>query len=140
MGTWQSSSLNCAVHEMDDEAPMRRNPLISALLLAGALALGGCGDDPAAEGAAAGGPPGGMQLPVETVTLQPEPLEGGLQTVGSLRADESVVVRPEVGGRIERIHFEEGGSVRRSEEHTSELQSRENLVCRLLLEKKKKQP
>src|SRR5690606_41318946 len=26
--------------------------------------------------------------------------------------------------------------VRRSEEHTSELQSRENLVCRLLLEKK----
>src|SRR5690606_40525022 len=28
--------------------------------------------------------------------------------------------------------------VSRSEEHTSELQSRENLVCRLLLEKKKK--
>src|SRR5690606_41465755 len=28
-------------------------------------------------------------------------------------------------------------SVPRSEEHTSELQSRENLVCRLLLEKKK---
>ena len=27
----------------------------------------------------------------------------------------------------------------RSEEHTSELQSRTNLVCRLLLEKKKKQ-
>src|SRR5436309_8797828 len=27
----------------------------------------------------------------------------------------------------------------RSEEHTSELQSRENLVCRLLLEKKKNQ-
>src|SRR5207302_8840335 len=31
--------------------------------------------------------------------------------------------------------FEQYG---RSEEHTSELQSRENLVCRLLLEKKKK--
>src|SRR5690606_41073230 len=29
-------------------------------------------------------------------------------------------------------------SAARSEEHTSELQSRENLVCRLLLEKKKK--
>src|SRR2546421_8943664 len=28
----------------------------------------------------------------------------------------------------------------RSEEHTSELQSRSDLVCRLLLEKKKKQP
>src|SRR5690606_42136840 len=33
----------------------------------------------------------------------------------------------------------QAGSVsRRSEEHTSELQSRENLVCRLLLEKKNK--
>src|SRR5436309_5209818 len=30
------------------------------------------------------------------------------------------------------------GYAGRSEEHTSELQSRENLVCRLLLEKKKK--
>src|SRR2546430_11197833 len=31
-----------------------------------------------------------------------------------------------------------GDEVRRSEEHTSELQSQSNLVCRLLLEKKKK--
>src|SRR5690606_30440014 len=31
-----------------------------------------------------------------------------------------------------------GFSKKRSEEHTSELQSRENIVCRLLLEKKKK--
>src|SRR5688572_31779552 len=30
------------------------------------------------------------------------------------------------------------GSAARSEEHTSELQSQSNLVCRLLLEKKKK--
>src|SRR3712207_7888374 len=30
------------------------------------------------------------------------------------------------------------GKARRSEEHTSELQSRQYLVCRLLLEKKKK--
>src|SRR5690242_20815144 len=32
----------------------------------------------------------------------------------------------------------ESGSGRRSEEHTSELQSHVNLVCRLLLEKKKR--
>src|SRR3712207_8792499 len=31
----------------------------------------------------------------------------------------------------------DGGGRRRSEEHTSELQSRQYLVCRLLLEKKK---
>src|SRR5215204_7051842 len=33
---------------------------------------------------------------------------------------------------------DQGGSRRRSEEHTSELQSHSDLVCRLLLEKKKK--
>src|SRR5688572_31306208 len=32
----------------------------------------------------------------------------------------------------------DGGTEARSEEHTSELQSQSNLVCRLLLEKKKK--
>src|SRR2546427_5546675 len=33
-----------------------------------------------------------------------------------------------------------GGAGLRSEEHTSELQSQSNLVCRLLLEKKKQHP
>src|SRR5690606_40108193 len=37
---------------------------------------------------------------------------------------------------IQHQLFDLGGELR-SEEHTSELQSRENLVCRLLLEKKK---
>src|SRR2546427_3935313 len=47
-------------------------------------------------------------------------------------------------GGVPRVHdvrsrgrLPERGSVR-SEEHTSELQSQSNLVCRLLLEKKKK--
>src|SRR2546427_8258237 len=35
-------------------------------------------------------------------------------------------------------HIKSGVERRRSEEHTSELQSQSNLVCRLLLEKKKK--
>src|SRR5258708_24793620 len=39
-----------------------------------------------------------------------------------------------VGGALER---REQRAVRRSEEHTSELQSPDHLVCRLLLEKKK---
>src|SRR5688572_31591903 len=39
----------------------------------------------------------------------------------------------EVGGVFLVAHIEDG----RSEEHTSELQSQSNLVCRLLLEKKK---
>src|SRR5690606_39766882 len=39
--------------------------------------------------------------------------------------------------RHTRMEEETGRAELRSEEHTSELQSRENLVCRLLLEKKK---
>src|SRR5690606_41350490 len=38
--------------------------------------------------------------------------------------------------RGRRARAGRGSGWRRSEEHTSELQSRENLVCRLLLEKK----
>src|SRR5690606_41795007 len=47
--------------------------------------------------------------------------------------DVGVVAQGAIGG-IGRLE----GRQQRSEEHTSELQSRENLVCRLLLEKKKK--
>src|SRR4051812_49846854 len=43
------------------------------------------------------------------------------------------------GQLLDDLHqFFPGGDVGRSEEHTSELQSHVNLVCRLLLEKKKK--
>src|SRR5437899_11119555 len=38
------------------------------------------------------------------------------------------------------ITIQRGTRMRRSEEHTSELQSLRHLVCRLLLEKKKKTP
>src|SRR5262249_57761445 len=43
------------------------------------------------------------------------------------------------GGRAHRLDARRAGSARRSEEHTSELQSLTNLVCRLLLEKKKRE-
>src|SRR5688572_32357752 len=43
------------------------------------------------------------------------------------------------GGRCAGRGAQPGSAHRRSEEHTSELQSQSNLVCRLLLEKKKKQ-
>src|SRR5688572_32661022 len=54
-------------------------------------------------------------------------------------------VRPDPGGLRAMIEPFEAGAcslahavIARSEEHTSELQSQSNLVCRLLLEKKKK--
>src|SRR2546422_6539909 len=42
--------------------------------------------------------------------------------------------------RLDVFGFHAIGNVERSEEHTSELQSRLHLVCRLLLEKKKECP
>src|SRR2546427_2121307 len=54
------------------------------------------------------------------------PGQGGLQTIGRLRREWPAVKIVAMSG------------VKRSEEHTSELQSQSNLVCRLLLEKKKK--
>src|SRR3712207_7434817 len=44
----------------------------------------------------------------------------------------------QVDHRQRRLAADEGELAARSEEHTSELQSRQYLVCRLLLEKKKK--
>src|SRR5690349_22113584 len=67
---------------------------------------------------------------------------------GAIRPNQTLASRPgkptstELGMSGAAEHPEFGGSgfprPRRSEEHTSELQSRRDLVCRLLLEKKKK--
>jgi membrane fusion protein, multidrug efflux system len=52
-------------------------------------------------------------LPVKAVPakLARAVIETG--AVGSMRADESVVIRPEIAGRIDRIAFEEGQSVKK---------------------------
>src|SRR2546430_13489006 len=55
---------------------------------------------------------------------------------GTSRRAESVLEQREK--RVEKLHIIKLTSADRSEEHTSELQSQSNLVCRLLLEKKKK--
>src|SRR2546430_10135812 len=49
--------------------------------------------------------------------------------------DKTVGSRPSSARRLPSLLFPDHN---RSEEHTSELQSQSNLVCRLLLEKKKK--
>src|SRR3712207_8325365 len=54
------------------------------------------------------------------------------------RVDErAVLVQRPFDGTPSRLVAGEGDHASRSEEHTSELQSRQYLVCRLLLEKKK---
>ncbi len=55
-----------------------------------------------------GAPPA---TPVEVISLESSTLIETLATVGTLRANESVVIRPEIGGRLSKIAFSEGQSV-----------------------------
>src|SRR5688572_32557255 len=48
-----------------------------------------------------------------------------------------ITVQRALGSRVPAQVLDYGADFGRSEEHTSELQSQSNLVCRLLLEKKK---
>src|SRR5206468_11325901 len=93
-------------------------------------------------------PPRPTPFPYTTLFRSPDQGEGNLPRRGSgpapslpPRAGGAVGLRSAGGGggRGRRGSGVQGRSGRiRSEEHTSELQSRSDLVCRLLLEKKKK--
>src|SRR2546430_10329927 len=67
----------------------------------------------------------------------------GVQTcalpISSYARPLDVTMRNGTNGRCSTYFFTRANNTVRSEEHTSELQSQSNLVCRLLLEKKKKQ-
>src|SRR3712207_7461127 len=68
-----------------------------------------------------------------------------LVAVGAVRMPDTREQQPQVvvdlGDRADRRpRIARGALLVRSEEHTSELQSRQYLVCRLLLEKKKDTP
>lgn len=54
---------------------------------------------------------GAQALPVGVATATVEPVERVLEQVGTLRADESVMLRPEIAGRIAVLHFREGDRV-----------------------------
>lgn len=70
----------------------------------------------AAAGARAGGGSGTAQpaaVMVETHTVESRALADDVSAVGSLVSNESVVLRPEVSGRIAAIRFRDGEAVRR---------------------------
>ncbi len=61
--------------------------------------------------APAAGPSGGAALPVETARVVSTDLALDTTAVGSLRSNESVVLRPETAGRISSINFKDGVAV-----------------------------
>ncbi|WP_207061952.1 efflux RND transporter periplasmic adaptor subunit [Motiliproteus sp. SC1-56] len=54
-------------------------------------------------------------LPAEVVRVQPQPLVRDLEAIGSLKANESAIISPELTGRIGAIHFQEGQPVTRGD-------------------------
>src|SRR5690606_41259836 len=76
-------------------------------------------------------------LPIWVVpeVMLSSPLSIGERIIGVIAVRDYKNPEAYVQTDIEILHFI-SNQVARSEEHTSELQSRENLVCRLLLEKK----
>lgn len=64
--------------------------------------------------AAAKGGPGGP-VPVEVVRLKRQRVVEELQAVGTLRANQSVVLRPEVTGRVAAIGFRDGQLVKQGQ-------------------------
>src|SRR5436309_9833946 len=91
-------------------------------------------------------PPSSTLFPYTTLFRSPGLVDADEHALAAEREDEPAVhrrravraERPGVAAEVVRRGNRRGPE--RSEEHTSELQSRENLVCRLLLEKKKNQP
>jgi len=59
-------------------------------------------------GAPAGGPPGGFAMAVEIAKVVSGTLEDEVTAVGSLKSVDSVILRPEVSGRIAAIRFGDG--------------------------------
>lgn len=65
---------------------------------------------PALAFAQAGGPP---FIPVNMMTVAATPVSNTVNAVGALIAEDSVVLRPEIDGRIEKLLFREGQPVKK---------------------------
>lgn len=79
--------------------------MVNGALSGGAPAPGG------ASGGAAKPPGGAPPMPVEAAQVRVGTVERTVTAVGSLLSNESVVVRPEIAGRISEIAFKEGQRV-----------------------------
>src|SRR3712207_9008046 len=82
-------------------------------------------------------PPRSTLFPYTTLFRSPPGVHGRRALEGPARANRTAAERGSHHARAGQAVPRERRARLRSEEHTSELQSRQYLVCRLLLEKKK---
>lgn len=88
-------------------------PAAAALVTPDAAAKPGA--TAAARGAGPGGVAGGGAVAVEVKQVRVMRLEDEALTVGSLRANQGVMLRPEVSGRVQRLGFSDGQRVRKGQ-------------------------
>ncbi len=98
----------------------RRSVVIAlcVLALAGVAGYGWYANQPRPAGSVAAVSAGGggaaqVPVPVEVATAQRRAMADDVTAVGSLVSNESVVLRPEIAGRILRISFRDGEAVQR---------------------------
>ncbi|MDR0716206.1 MAG: efflux RND transporter periplasmic adaptor subunit [Azoarcus sp.] len=97
-----------------------RRPLIVALCAAGLAGLGayawrtnGASFASSVQAAEAGGGAAEQPVLVELAQLSARRVEDDVAAVGTLVSNESVVLHPEMSGRVAAIHFRDGSAVRR---------------------------
>ncbi|ACC82393.1 efflux RND transporter periplasmic adaptor subunit [Nostoc punctiforme] len=97
----------------------RRWPLIlGIILLIGGIGFGwrwwqtSSASNPPAGGPAAGQP---MAIPVKLATVQPETVQESSEFIGSLEAPRSVIIKPQVEGRVTQIYIKEGNRVQQGQ-------------------------
>ena len=95
---------------------MKRALIILALITAASAGgyyyfWGPQGAPSTAAGGPGGGPPGGFAIPVEATTVAIGTVVEAIPAVGSLRSTESVLIAPEIEGRISRLRVKEGKPV-----------------------------
>jgi membrane fusion protein (multidrug efflux system) len=73
----------------------------------------GAAPNPGAKGP--GGSPAGIVVAVETAPVKTVRLQDDVAALGTLRSSESVVVRPEISGRIAEIGFTEGSRIHKGQ-------------------------
>ncbi len=71
----------------------------------------GGGQQAAAPAAKPAGPPGGFAVPVEAVKVAVDTAKRETLAIGTFRSFESVMIRPEVTGRVAELSFREGEKI-----------------------------
>ncbi|MCZ6755608.1 MAG: efflux RND transporter periplasmic adaptor subunit [Gemmatimonadetes bacterium] len=85
----------------------------SLVWLLSVAAVAGCAKAESEDGG--GGGAGGFSMPVEVVTARVDTVVDAITTTGQIEAVQSILLRPDVGGRIVEILFREGSTVAKGE-------------------------